>query len=183
MLLLAYNFSSGLGFKCGEIDIEDHTRHQNAQWGFAYYAHKELKKKHLPGICYIHLPITSPKQADGITWCGQCLIPIQQSLTFVHYVTAVFQADEQCCSCYKGQIVMEWFEEHSSDFQVMSWPPNSCDINAIDHLLSNMENRWMTSWYHIAHTTYQYLELMPCWVLTVFRATGGPTCFILIGLS
>ncbi|KFM59479.1 hypothetical protein X975_12549, partial [Stegodyphus mimosarum] len=36
----------------------------------------------------------------------------------------------------KGQIITGWFEEHSSDFQVMCWPSNSIGINPIEDLWS-----------------------------------------------
>ena len=64
------------------------------------------------------------------------IIPIEQSLTSVHYVnivanqvhpfmTTVFTAgdgvyQQDNAPCHKGRNVLEWFEEHSSDFQVMS---------------------------------------------------------------
>ncbi|XP_071041426.1 uncharacterized protein [Parasteatoda tepidariorum] len=37
---------------------------------------------------------------------------------------------------------MDWFEEHSSDFKVMSWPPNSPDLNPIEHVWSYLENKF-----------------------------------------
>ena len=105
----------------------------------------------------------------------------------------VYQQDN--APCHKGRIVREWFEEHSSDFQVMSWLPNSPDINPIEHLWSHLENQiraatlpprnvrelqdqLVSAWYQIPQTTYQHLvESMPRRVLVVLRAKGGPTCY------
>ncbi|XP_071039868.1 uncharacterized protein [Parasteatoda tepidariorum] len=93
--------------------------------------------------------------------------------------------------CHKGRIV----EEHSSDFQVMSWPPNSSDLNPIEHLWSYLENQiraatlpprnvrelldqLVSARYQKPQTTYQHLvESMPRRVLAVLRAKGGPTCY------
>ncbi|GFU50824.1 hypothetical protein TNCV_2495281 [Trichonephila clavipes] len=34
--------------------------------------------------------------------------------------------------CHKSQIVKEWFDESSSEFQAMSWPLNSSVLNPIE---------------------------------------------------
>lgn len=31
-------------------------------------------------------------------------------------------------------IVADWFEEHNNQFKVLTWPPNSPDLNPIEHL-------------------------------------------------
>ncbi|GFV32367.1 DDE_3 domain-containing protein [Trichonephila clavipes] len=36
--------------------------------------------------------------------------------------------------CRKSKIVLEWFQEHDAEFQLMSWPPNSSDINPIEYI-------------------------------------------------
>ncbi|KAK3555723.1 hypothetical protein QTP86_028992, partial [Hemibagrus guttatus] len=36
--------------------------------------------------------------------------------------------------CDKAKMVQEWFDEHSNKFEVLTWPPNSPDLNPIEHL-------------------------------------------------
>ncbi|GFX57171.1 DDE_3 domain-containing protein [Trichonephila clavipes] len=36
--------------------------------------------------------------------------------------------------CHKGRILRKWFEEHSSEFHIMFWLPNSSDMNPIEIL-------------------------------------------------
>ena len=33
-------------------------------------------------------------------------------------------------SCHKAKMVQEWFEEHNNEFEVLTWPPNSPDLNS-----------------------------------------------------
>ncbi|GBN92610.1 Transposable element Tc1 transposase [Araneus ventricosus] len=41
--------------------------------------------------------------------------------------------------CHKARIVLEWFEEHTDEFHLMSWPPNSPDLNPMEHISDVME--------------------------------------------
>ncbi|KAK3518097.1 hypothetical protein QTP70_033324, partial [Hemibagrus guttatus] len=36
--------------------------------------------------------------------------------------------------CHKAEMVQEWFDEHNKEFEVLTWPPNSPDLNPIEHL-------------------------------------------------
>ena len=82
------------------------------------------------------------------------IIPLEQSLTSMRYVNiiadqfhpfmatvfpsgdGVYQQDNS--PCHKGRIVREWFEENSSDFQVMSWIQI---LRTFIHLRSHLENQ------------------------------------------
>ncbi|KAK3522147.1 hypothetical protein QTP70_026962 [Hemibagrus guttatus] len=36
--------------------------------------------------------------------------------------------------CHKAEMVQEWFDEHNNQFEVLTWPPNSPDLNPIQYL-------------------------------------------------
>jgi len=44
----------------------------------------------------------------------------------------LFQQDN--APCHKAKMVQEWFEKHNNKFEVLTWPPNSPDLNPIEHL-------------------------------------------------
>ncbi|KAK3549732.1 hypothetical protein QTP86_007743 [Hemibagrus guttatus] len=44
----------------------------------------------------------------------------------------LFQQDN--APCHKANMVQEWFDEHNNEFEVLTWPPNSPDLNPIQHL-------------------------------------------------
>ncbi|GFV47576.1 DDE_3 domain-containing protein [Trichonephila clavipes] len=44
--------------------------------------------------------------------------------------------------CHKNQIDREWLREHNDEFQLMSWPPNSPDLNPIDHIWAFIERKF-----------------------------------------
>ena len=46
--------------------------------------------------------------------------------------SGLFQQDN--APCHTTHIVQEWFEEHDAVFTVLPWPPNSPDLNPIEHL-------------------------------------------------
>ena len=43
----------------------------------------------------------------------------------------LFQQDN--ASCHKAKMAQEWFEEHN-EFEVLTWLPNSPNLNPIEHL-------------------------------------------------
>ncbi|GBM17643.1 Transposable element Tc1 transposase [Araneus ventricosus] len=43
--------------------------------------------------------------------------------------------------CHKARIVLEWFGEHTDEFNLMSWPPNSPVLNPKEHIWDVMERQ------------------------------------------
>ncbi|GBO42767.1 hypothetical protein AVEN_137555-1 [Araneus ventricosus] len=48
----------------------------------------------------------------------------------------IFQQDN--APCHNARIGLEWFEEHTDEFKLMSWPPNSPDLNPMEHICDVM---------------------------------------------
>ncbi|GFW24425.1 transposase domain containing protein [Trichonephila clavipes] len=92
------------------------------------------------------------------------------------YVTSVFPAgngmfQQDNALCHKAKIVLDWFQEHDAEFQLMSWPPNSLDLNQIEniwdvmgrqlrvqrppiHNISDLRDRCLNIWYNLSLAIY-----------------------------
>ncbi|GBM97547.1 hypothetical protein AVEN_246226-1 [Araneus ventricosus] len=101
----------------------------------------------------------------------------------------IFQQDN--APCHKSRIVLEWFEEHTDEFHLMSWPPNSPDLKPIEHIwgvmerqlraqtppcpnVSTLRNRCLDICYNVSPVMYQTLVAsIPRRVAAVWKAKGG----------
>ncbi|GBM47052.1 hypothetical protein AVEN_68372-1 [Araneus ventricosus] len=96
-----------------------------------------------------------------------------QLLPFMAFVfptgNGIFQQDNALC--HKARIVLEWFEEHTTEFHLMSWPPNSPDLNLMEHIwdvrerqlraqtpscpnISTLRDRCLDIWYRLSPVMY-----------------------------
>ncbi len=102
-----------------------------------------------------------------------------------------FQQDN--ASCHKAQIISDWFLEHDNEFTLLKWPPQSPDLNPIEHLWDVVEREIhimdvqttnlqqlcddiMSKWTKISEERFQQLvESMPRRIKEALKANGGPT--------
>ncbi len=102
-----------------------------------------------------------------------------------------FQQDN--APCHKAQIISDWFLEHDNAFTLLKWPPQSPDLNPIEHLcdvvereihimdvqptnLQQLRDTIMSIWTNISEECFQHLvESMPRRIKAVLKAKGGPT--------
>ncbi len=101
-----------------------------------------------------------------------------------------FQQDN--APCYKAQIISDWFLEHDNEFTLLKWPPQSPDLNPIEHLwdvvereirimdvqptnLQQLCDAIMSIWTKISQECFQHLvESMPQRIKTDLNAKLGP---------
>ncbi len=93
---------------------------------------------------------------------------------------------------HKAQIISDWFLEHNNEFTLLKWPPQSPDLNPIEHLLDVVEREIhimdvqptnlqqlcdsiMSIWTKISEECFQNLvESMPRRIKAVLKAKVCP---------
>lgn len=63
-------------------------------------------------------------------------IPLH-SFYFPFSRNGIFQQDNT--PCHKARIVLQWFKKHADESQLMSWLPNSQDLNHPEHVWHGMD--------------------------------------------
>ncbi len=102
-----------------------------------------------------------------------------------------FQQDN--APCHKAQIISDWFLEHDNEFTLLKWPPQSPDLNPIEHLwdvvereicimdvqptnLQQLRDAIISLWTKISEECFQHLvESVPRRIKAVLKAKGVQT--------
>ncbi len=92
--------------------------------------------------------------------------------------------------CHKAQIISDWFLEHDNVFTLLKWPPQSPDLNPIEHLwdvvereihivdvqptnLQQLRDAIISIWTKISEECFQHLvESMPRRIKAVLKGKG-----------
>ncbi len=98
-----------------------------------------------------------------------------------------FQQDN--APCHKAQIISDWFLEHDNKFTLLKWPPQSPDLNPIEHLwdvvkreihiidVQQLRGAIMSIWTKISKECFQHLvECMPRIIKAVLKAKVLARC-------
>ncbi len=90
----------------------------------------------------------------------------------------------------KYQIISDWFLEHDNEFTLLKWPPQSPDLNSIEHLWdvveqdihimdvqpTNLQQLRDAIWTKISEECFQHIvESMPRRIKGVMKTKGGQT--------
>ncbi len=112
-------------------------------------------------------------------------------MTTVYHLLMYFQQDN--APCHKAQMISDWFLEHDNEFTLLKWPPQSPDLNPIEHLwdveereihimdvqptnLQQLRDAIMSIWTKISEECFQHLlEYMPRRIKAVLKTKVGPT--------
>ncbi len=102
-----------------------------------------------------------------------------------------FQQDN--APCHKAQIISDWFLEHDNKLTLLKLPPQSPDLNPIEHLwdvveweirimdvqptnLQELRDAIMSIWTKISEECFQHLvKSMTQRIKAVLKPKGGPT--------
>ncbi|KAK3567191.1 hypothetical protein QTP86_012464 [Hemibagrus guttatus] len=109
---------------------------------------------------------------------SSCIQDLMQHAILLHRTSPVQGKVRQQdnAPCHKAKMLQEWFDDHNNQFEVLTPPPNSPDLNPIQHLwdkqvrsmetpphnLQDLKDLLLTSWCQISqHTFRDLVESMP----------------------
>ncbi len=113
-----------------------------------------------------------------------------------HFMTTVYPSSDDyfqqdTAPCHKAQIISDWFLEHDNEFTLLKWPPQSPDLNPVEHLwdvvereiyimdvqptnLQQLRDAIMSIWTKLSEECFQHLvESTPQRIKTVLKAKWG----------
>ncbi|GFY12055.1 transposable element Tc1 transposase [Trichonephila clavipes] len=109
---------------------------------------------------------------------GYLIIIVDQLHSYMTSVSptgnGAFQQDS--VPCQKARIMLEWFEKHKDEFQLISWPSNSVYLNQIGHIwvfverklrdqtsscpnILTLHNHCLDNWYNLSPVIDQELVI------------------------
>ena len=106
----------------------------------------------------------------------------------------MFQEDN--VSCHKARIVLEWFQEHDAEFQLMSWLPKLPNLKPIEDILNVMElqlrvqippfpnisdlfDHCLNMWYNLSSAINQrFVVPTPRLIIVVLPPKCEQTCYL-----
>ncbi len=106
---------------------------------------------------------------------------------------ATFRIMQDNAPCHKAQIISDWFLEHDNEVTLFKWPPQSLDLNPIEHLwdvvereicimdeqptnLQQLRYAIRSIWTKTSEEFFQHLvESMPRRFKADLKARWGPT--------
>ncbi len=133
-----------------------------------------------------------------IEHCFNATVYLSIVADHVHpFMTTVYPSSDATSSRimlrHKAQIILDWFLEHDKEFTLLKWPPQSPDLNPIEHLwdvvereicimdvqptnLQQLRDAFVSIWTKISEECFQHLvESLPRRIKAVLKAKGGPT--------
>ncbi len=140
---------------------------------------------------------------NGSSWCwcngvGDIflahLVPIEHCLNATAYLsivadhvhpfmTTVYPSSDVYfqqynAPCHKAQIISDWFLEHDNEFTLLKWPPQSPDLNLMEHLWDVVE--WESHIMDVQPTNQQQLRdaIMSIWTKISEECLWGTPCWI-----
>ncbi|GBL85036.1 Transposable element Tc1 transposase [Araneus ventricosus] len=163
-----------------------------------HHVDRRVRIRRLPGEQLLPSCTAGHTQAGGggimlwwtFSWAALGPVVVEQTMKAANYLNiiadqlhpymafvfptrnGIFQQDN--APCHKAWIVLEWFEEDTDEFHLMSWLPNSPDLNPMEHIwdvmerqlraqtppcpnISTLRDSCLDIWYNLSPVMYQKL--------------------------